>query len=213
MVASEPSILVVEDVAETRCWLCDIALAVYPRSRIAAVESLCGARELLTSDSFQLALIDIHLPDGSGIDLVREIVARGSGTDCVITTAYSDDDYLFEALRAGAQGYLLKEQTQEQLIRHLRGMAQGQPPLSPRIARRVLQSFRPAEDGSLTPREIQVLALIAKGMTLKAVAGELGVSHHTAGDHVKHIYRKLHVRNRAEAALEAAQRGLVGPAK
>lgn len=171
------------------------------------------ARTLLAQHDVDLALIDIHLPDGSGIDLVKEISRHSPDTYCVIATVFSDDRHLFDALRAGAQGYLLKEQTSEQLARHLRGIVDDQPPLSPVIARRVLQFFCPPQGEDLTPRELEVLSLIARGLRLKDVAAELGISVHTVGDHVKNIYRKLQVDNRAEAALQAARRGLIPSVK
>jgi DNA-binding NarL/FixJ family response regulator len=204
-------ILIVEDVAETRAWLCEVVGSAFPHAAIREAAHLEAARSLLEKGDFDLALIDIHLPDGSGIDLLREIGRRSPQTYCVIATVFGDDEHLFEALRAGARGYLLKEQSSEQLIRHLRGITEDQPPLSPSIARRVLQFFRPLECDALTPREVDVLSLLARGLRLKDVAAELGISAHTVGDHVKSIYRKLQVGTRAEATLQAVRRGLVPP--
>jgi DNA-binding NarL/FixJ family response regulator len=131
----------------------------------------------------------------------------------IVTTVYADDDHLFSALRAGAQGYLLKDQSRERLTEQLRGILHGEPPLSPSIARRLMRTFTaPAqhrEDSGLTAREIEVLTLIANGHTLKDVGKALGISRFTVGDHVKMIYRKLNVASRAEAALQAARLGIV----
>ena len=141
----------------------------------------------------------------------------------VVVTIYDDDDHLFPALQAGAFGYLLKEQPQETLIAQLLRMTQGEPPLSPPIARRVLSHFASSpqrqktlmrqieHEVKLTERETDVLQRVAKGYTLPEIAQQFGLSRHTIADHIKQIYRKLNVSSRAEAALEAARRGLVQP--
>ncbi len=211
MLTNPRHVLLVEDVADTRAWLAEVVRSVFPEVAVHEAEHLERARELLSAQEFDLALIDIHLPDGNGIDLLEEITARSPETYCVIATVFSDDEHLFDALRAGAQGYLLKDQSTEQLARHLRGIAEDQPPLSPLVARRVLQFFCPPKRHELTPRELDVLASIGRGLRLKEVAAELGISVHTVGDHVKSIYRKLEVSNRAEATLQAARRGLIPP--
>lgn len=213
MLIDPKSILIVEDVPDVRSWLAEVALSVFPEACIAEAAHLSRARELLAESTVDLALIDIHLPDGNGIDLVREITDRDSACYCVMATVFSDDQHLFDALRAGAQGYLLKDQTSDQIARHLRGIVDDQPPLSPRVARRVLQFFCPPKGDELTAREVEVLSLIARGLRLKEVSAELGISVHTVGDHVKNIYRKLQVTNRAEATLQAARRGLIPPSQ
>jgi DNA-binding NarL/FixJ family response regulator len=141
----------------------------------------------------------------------------------VVVTIYDDDEHLFPALQAGAFGYLLKEQPQQELVAQLLRMVQGEPPLSPPIARRVLSHFvtspqrrqalmRSVEDEvKLTDRETEVLQRVAKGYTLPEIAQQFGLSRHTIADYIKQIYRKLNVSSRAEAALEAARRGLVQP--
>lgn len=203
------NILIVEDVAETRAWLADIVTRVFPSASIYQAVHLQQARQALRDTPVDLALLDLHLPDGNGMALLPE--SGGRNIYWVVTTAFADDDYIFEALRLGARGYLLKEQSADQLARHLAGIAEGQPPLSPRIARRVLDFFQPRPSEELTARELQVLTLIAQGYPLKVVGEELCISPHTVGDHVKHIYRKLQVHNRAEATLQAARRGLITP--
>jgi DNA-binding NarL/FixJ family response regulator len=133
----------------------------------------------------------------------------------VVATVFDDDAHLFPALRAGAQGYVLKDQSREQLADMLRGIVAGQPPLSPSIARRLLRQFRTVADvaaapaESLTAREREVLGLIGKGLTVPATAQALGISRHTCVGYVKEIYRKLEVGSRAEATLAASRLGLV----
>jgi DNA-binding NarL/FixJ family response regulator len=204
--------LVVEDIAETRAWLSDLLREVFPGIVVHQAAVLQQARKLIAGHRFDLALIDIQLPDGSGIDLLGEMRAHTPETYCVISTIFDDDRHLFDALRAGAQGYLLKHQDDGQIARHLRGILDDQPPLSPMIARRVLQFFRTpvaAAEDELTARESEVLVLIARGLRLREVAETLQISRHTVGDHVKTIYRKLQVNSRAEATLQAARRGLI----
>ena len=136
----------------------------------------------------------------------------------MVVTIHDDDDHLFPALQAGAYGYLLKEQPREQLMEHLQRISQGEPPLSPSIARRVIAYFaaqaKPQKDMiphvQLTDRENEVLLRVAKGFTLPEIGVQLNLSRHTIADYVKQIYRKLNVSSRAEAALEAQRLGLFG---
>ena len=162
-----------------------------------------------------LALVDLALPDGNGMDIVAALAQKNPSCMIVVATIFDDDAHLFPALRAGAQGYLLKEQPRELLVRQLRGIADGQPPLSPAIARRLLRHFQPLPDASngeaiqLTPREREVLSLLARGIRIVEIAQTIGISRHTVGDYVKNIYRKLKISSRAEAALQAKSLGLV----
>lgn len=216
--AAEPEhILVVEDVAETRAWLRGLLEDVFPGAGVHEAAILGQARALLGAQAFQLAVIDLQLPDGSGIELLDEIRRSSPATYCVVATIFDDDRHLFDALRAGARGYLLKEQGRDQLALRLRGILEGQPPLSPAVARRVLAFFGGAPDAApaarLSARELEVLSLIARGLRLKEVAATLGISAHTVGDHVKHIYHKLQVGNRAEATVEAVRLGLLPSAR
>jgi DNA-binding NarL/FixJ family response regulator len=163
----------------------------------------------------QIALIDLGLPDGSGVDLIREITQSLPQCQCVVTTIYADDRHLFPALRAGATGYLLKDQPKERVVAALRGIASGEPPLSPVIAQRLLRVFgadqndAASQDSPLSNRERETLVLIAKGYKLPEVAEQLGVTRNTAAGFIKSIYRKLNISSRAEATLEAARMGLV----
>ena len=217
------NVLVVEDLPGIRDWLCDVVRTAFPSAQVVAVprkdQALVQARE----GRFDLALIDLGLPDGSGIDVVSALRHYQPRALSVVVTIYDDDDHLFPALQAGAFGYLLKEQAQEVIVSQLLRMTQGEPPLSPPIARRVLAYFastvprqaslvRQVEDEvSLTDRETEVLQRVAKGYTLIEIAQQFGLSKHTIGDYIKQVYRKLNVSSRAEAALEAARRGLVVP--
>lgn len=207
--------LVVDDLAEARAWLAEAVRAAFPGIEVDTAGSLAEAMARIDPPP-PLALVDLGLPDGSGIQLIDALQRRGAGTLCIVATVFDDDAHLFPALRAGAQGYVLKDRDRDALAGMLRGIAEGQPPLSPSIARRLLRHFQPLpaparEDNPLTPRETEVLRLTAKGLTLNEVAEALGLSRHTVAGYLKEIYRKLSVGTRAEATLEAARRGLVAP--
>jgi DNA-binding NarL/FixJ family response regulator len=211
------SVLILDDVPAAREMLGEVAHHLFPAARIENAATLAAAQALLDNPTarFDLALIDLALPDGNGTELIVELVERHPSCIVVVATIFDDDAHLFPALRAGAHGYLLKEQTLEQLARQLAGIAEGQPPLSPAIARRLIRHFQ-IEEGEpgtdtpvLTPREREVLAWLAHGVRLGEIADKLCISRHTVGDHVKNIYRKLNISSRAEAALQARSLGLV----
>ncbi|MCR6700835.1 MAG: response regulator transcription factor [Dokdonella sp.] len=202
--------LVVDDLPASRAWLGDALTRAFPGIALAMAGSLAEAAPHLATPP-PLALIDLGLPDGSGVTLIGPLQAAGSLA--VVATVFDDDAHLFPALAAGAAGYVLKDQPPDALATMLRGIADGQPPLSPSIARRLLGHFRPAPaaaDAALTARETDVLRLIAKGLTVADVAAALALSRHTVTGYVKDVYRKLRVSTRAEATLEATRRGLVG---
>ncbi len=206
---------VVEDLKAPAQWLQEILAEAFPDLRVHHVDSLANARTLLRQHPPDIALIDLGLPDGSGVELIRDLAPRGC--QCVVTTIYADDHHLFPALRAGACGYLLKDQPGDKVVHALRGIVAGEPPLSPVIAQRLLRVFgapaNPAEriDARLSNRERETLTLIAKGFRLPEVAAQLGVSRNTAAGFIKAIYRKLDISSRAEATLEATRMGLVDP--
>lgn len=208
------SALVVDDLAGSRDWLQRALQLAFPGIVVQQAGSLAEALQHIAAPP-PLALIDLGLPDGSGVQLIEALRARAAPTLCVVATVFDDDAHLFPALRAGAEGYVLKDQSHEALAEMLRGIAAGQPPLSPSIARRLLRHFQPLpaapaeETEALTGRETDVLRLIAKGLTVGEAAGLLDLSRHTVAGYLKTIYRKLSVNSRAEAALEATRRGLV----
>jgi DNA-binding NarL/FixJ family response regulator len=217
-------VLIVEDLPDTRDWLCDVVREAMPEVEVTALGRLDDARRWLAAlpdiarDGLALALVDLGLPDGSGIDLVRELADRFPKTVPVVATVYDDDSYLFDAIAAGAQGYVLKDQDADVLVHRLRRIEDGEPMLSPSIARRMMAHFRRSAapttmakegDGALTPRELEVLALLGRGSRVPEAARRLGLTEHTVSTYVKIIYRKLRISSRAEAALEASRRGLI----
>ncbi|QNN47353.1 response regulator transcription factor [Thermomonas brevis] len=209
--------LVLEDQATLAGWLRETLEECFPGIRVTHADTLAAALRHVEQEVPDIALVDLGLPDGSGLDLIRALSARPSACEIVVTTIYADDHHLFPALRAGANGYLLKDQPRAKTVQALRGIANGEPPLSASIARRLLRVFSGeatdtrSEALKLSPRESETLVLIAKGYKIAEVAATLGVSAHTAHEYVKGVYRKLKVGSRAEATLEAARRGLVNP--
>ena len=212
-------ILLLEDLPEIRAWLRKLVLQVFPDSQISESARVADALALVTAVKFDLALIDLGLPDGSGVDVVTKLRDVQPETQSVVVTIHDDDEHLFPALQAGAFGYILKEQARELITEQLQRISQGEPPLSPSIARRVMAYFSAMKkphvnttliNVSLTDRESEVLLRVAKGYTLPEIGVQLGLSRHTIADYVKQIYRKLNVSSRAEAALEAQRLGLFG---
>lgn len=209
------SVLIVEDVAETRAWLRDLIEEAFPGCRSEDAPTVRQAIGLLHRQmAFDMALIDLRLPDGSGLDVMREIRQRGLPTPCVVTTIMGEDSHVVAALAAGAMGYLVKDQMGDQVIRQLHQIREGVPALSPSVARRIMDHFRltgPAETGpdqELTKREQAVLSLIGRGLRNAEVAVELSISENTVGGYIKTIYRKLGIGSRAEAARHAARLGI-----
>ncbi len=219
--------LIVEDVPETSEWLRDILTQTFGNIRTTQSMTCQQARDALQTQYFNLALLDLNLPDGSGIDLISCIRQRCPDAYIVITTIFDDEEHILKALRAGAHGYLLKDSPDARFIQKLRGILSGDPPLSPSISRRILRYFtevnaehpQPAVVNSpqveasqlnqLSPREQEVLTLVAKGLSRNEVAKLLALSNNTVARYIRDVYQKLNISSRAEAAVEACRMGLV----
>ena len=150
----------------------------------------------------------------NGIEGIRRIQAAWPDVSPVILTVYDDDERILEALCAGANGYLLKNTPPVRLLAAIQDSASGGAPMSPEVARRVVELFRrvqppPQADYQLTPHEVRILNMFVRGENYKMAAAKLGVSVNTISYHVRHIYEKLHVHSRSEAVAKALQRGLV----
>ena len=221
---SRRQILIVEDQVDTRAWLVQTVTAAFKNIEVAETASCASTFAWLKhngtrmADSINpLALIDLGMPDGSGIDIIRELTAHYPTVLRVVTTIYDDDQHLFEAIAAGAQGYLLKDHHPDTIGQYLHRIDNGEPPLSPTIAQRMLQHFaqaraplpNPQSSGTLTAREVDVLRLLGRGLRVAEAARVLGITPHTAAGYVKTIYRKLNISSRAQAAIEATHRGLI----
>jgi DNA-binding NarL/FixJ family response regulator len=155
----------------------------------------------------EVVLMDIGLPGMSGIECTARLKQQLPDTQVVIVTVYSDTQKIFQALQAGASGYLLKRTPPRDLLKAIKDVIGGSGPMTGQIARKLIELFhRPApaqtEATTLTARETEVLELLAQGFAYKEIADRLGVSFHTVNMHLRHIYEKLHVRSRAEATAK-----------
>ena len=207
------SILLIEDFTDIRDWLAGLLRVAFGEVKITEAATVAQAYSHLNTKSFDLIVTDLNLPDGTGIDILHRIKKQGSTAYCVVATVYDDDAHLLPALNAGADGYLLKDQTGEQLLRDLDGILNGTPPLSPPIARRIMRLAKHESTATLsvplTTREEEVLTYISKGLNSAEVGEILKLSSHTITTHVRSIYAKLDISSRAEATVEAMRRGLI----
>lgn len=208
--------IIIEDLPDAQAWLSKVLTLAFPDIQVSVVNCVEDAKSSIRASKYDIALVDIHLPDGSGIDVITYMSKHSPHTYAVVTTIYDDDQYLFPALRAGAKGYLLKEQSLESLAQLLKNIMDGQPPLSPSVSQRLLNYFAvgnssEGEIQDLTKREREVLIVIAKGYSLTEAAQQLNISRSTIATHVKNIYSKLAISSRAEAAMIAAKTGLISP--
>ena len=208
-------ILLLEDHLDAQRWLADaIRMAFGEAISIDITASVEDAKKMAAAYSYGLVVADLHVPDGSGIELIFQIKQTTPACPCIVATIYSDDQHLFPALQAGANGFLLKDEGREEIATMLAGILEGRPPISAAIATKILTHFHDIqsqrEDSSLalTRREKEVLVYLAKGMRTKECAGLMGVGYHTASEYVKNVYRKLGVHSRAEAVLEAIRIGI-----
>ena len=165
------------------------------------------ALKLIPKHEPEIVLMDIQLPNMSGIDCIAHMKRLLPSVHIIMVTVYEDTDRIFKALRMGACGYLLKRCTPEEVVAAIREVRQGGAPMSREIARKVIDSFQEpvkvaAEVEDLSPRELEILELLAGGFPNKAIADRLGLTDGTVRWHLRHVYHKLHVRSRTEAALK-----------
>jgi DNA-binding NarL/FixJ family response regulator len=220
---SPTRVLIVEDEPELLHHFTQAVLADAALSLVAAVSNGAAAMAMLSATSPDVVLLDLGLPDVNGIEIIRHVARHCPQCDVLVVTMFGDDQHVFEALESGATGYLLKDLGLERISASIHEVRAGGSPISPSIARRVLARMRatqapaaagviartPLADGVLTPREIELLKLTAKGLSFDSVGEILGISPHTVVAHVKKIYRKLAVHSRGEAVYEASQLGLL----
>lgn len=206
----------VEDDGATRKWFSQLLSKAFGEVEVVEAGSLQQAESILDHRPFNLAIVDIYLPDGRGIDFIQKIKPIKPGLFCIVVTAFDDSADIFAALKAGADGYLLKSQDRERLIRSLKDIMEGTPPLSPSIARRIIKHFYTDQKQinfqkpeGLTQRETEVLIHIAQGMTRKETAIRLDIRPGTVAGYIKRVYEKMNVTSRAQAALKAKKMGLV----
>jgi DNA-binding NarL/FixJ family response regulator len=161
----------------------------------------------------EVVLMDIHLPGESGISCTAKLKAKIPELQIIILTVYRDTELIFKALQAGASGYLLKRAKTTEVMQAISDVCSGGAPMTGEIARLVVQSFRASrssssiEDQGLSPREVEILALLSEGMTNKSIGSKLGISAETVRTHLGHIYQKLHVQGRTGAVTKFLKSG------
>ena len=209
----------VEDDAETRRRLAG-ALASAPGLEVTGTAANCAElRALMTGPPPDVLLVDLGLPDGNGTDLIREMRASSPATEIMVITVFGDERSVVSAIEAGARGYLLKDGTDEEIVRAVLDLLRGFSPISPAIARHLLRRMQgeASEDATsaphLSPREREVLELLARGFRNAEIAGALGITAHTVSGYVRQLYRKLEVGSRGEAVFEAMNLGLLHPGR
>lgn len=201
------SVAVVEDDEDVRSSMQAI-LAQQPSLRcVGAFGSAEEALQAIPTLMPQMVLMDINLPGMNGVECVRRLTEERPELQILMLTVYDDDEDIFNSLAAGAAGYLLKPVKSSVLLAAIEEVHSGGAPMSMQIARRVVQTFKkplakPSDLTELTPRELEILQMLAKGYLSKEIAPQMGISYWTVVGHVRHIYEKLHVRSRAEAVAK-----------
>lgn len=216
-------VLVVEDEPLLQQRLRGVLLQLgYAPDALVFAASLAEARACLAAQPMALALVDLALPDGNGMALIEQMRLEDPGLGILVVSAWSSEDAILGALRAGATGYVLKERDDLEVMLSIRSVLRGGAPIDPFIARRILQllpqpapvssvaaaDIAPLEE-ALSARESQILRLVADGMSNREIAEQLFLSRHTVECHIKRIYRKLAVPSRTRAVHEARARGLL----
>ena len=201
------AVALVEDDPQVREGLVTLLRAAPGFHCAAACSSAEEALQRLPSLSVDVVLMDIHLPGMSGIECIRRLKQQQAGLQITMLTVFEDHDRIFQSLEAGASGYLLKQTPPEKLLEAITDLHHGGSPMSAQIARRVVERFqRPARPGAgvenLTPREQEIIHLLAQGYLYKEIADQLSLSVETVRTHLHRIYDKLHVRTRTEAVMK-----------
>ncbi|MDR6433317.1 MULTISPECIES: response regulator transcription factor [Brucella/Ochrobactrum group] len=218
-IALPAPVLLVEDDLAVRRRLEGILLQFgYKIEAIIFVASLAEARAYLAEEPVSLALVDLGLPDGNGVDLIKELHVSEPALPILVISAWCTQDVILSALRAGAIGYVLKERDDIEVALAIRSVLRGGAPIDPFVAKRIIEELpaetqeRPEPQSSmeaLTARESQILSLVAEGLGNKDIADTLCLSRYTVECHIKRIYRKLAVSSRTRAIHTARQRGLL----
>ncbi len=215
------SVIIVEDEPEFRRRFAQIVENEPSMRLVGVAANKREAQALIDKENFDVMMIDLGLPDGSGIDLIRSVSQRKPDVDIMVVTVFGDEQHVVSSIEAGATGYILKDSTPADVISCIRLLRAGGSPVSPVVARSVLRAIRnrmgpstPArvanpESNPLSARETEILQLLAKGMSFNEIGEILGISPHTVTAHIKKIYRKLAVHSRGEAVYEATQMGLL----
>lgn len=205
-------VLVADDHPLFRAGLCS-ALTAADLDVVAAAETGAEAVALAAEHQPDVAVMDVHMPDVDGIAATRRVVAESPHIGVLVLTMFDEDENVFQAMRAGARGYLLKGAGQEDIVRAVRAVAAGDAIFGPAVARRLMAFFAPGRStalpfGELTAREREILELVAQGRSNPDIAKTLYVSPKTVRNHVSNVFAKLQVTDRAQAIVRAHEAGL-----
>jgi two-component system, NarL family, nitrate/nitrite response regulator NarL len=216
-------VLLVDDQPLFRRALATLISAQFDMTVVGEAESGRDALDKVRAMHPDLVVMDVNMPGTSGVDGVVAIRAAGIATPIVMLTVSEDDEDLFSAIKAGANGYLLKNVRPEQLFEDLRGVMRGEAPIAPAVAGKLLEALRtggipvrgtsaqPASDSILTRRESEILQHVANGLSNKEIANELTITEGTVKNHVHNALEKLHLTNRVQAAAYAVRQGFANP--
>ncbi len=198
------SVIIVEDVTEAREGLEKLIRESDDFLLISSYSNAEAAQKNIPEEQPQIVIMDINLPGISGIDCIRKIKDKCPDTQFMMFTIFEDDEKVFEALEAGASGYIPKHTPKERILPALKELHEGGSPMSTHIARKVIKSFQKKnqyteESNLLTPKEKEVLELLSKGFLYKEIGEKLHISLNTVKQHIHRLYKKLHVCNRIEA--------------
>ena len=198
------AVSIVEDDASARGILNEWICGAEGFKCVGVHESAEAALAALPQEKPSVVVMDINMPGMSGIECVRRLKPQLPATQFVMLTVYEDPDHIFKALSSGASGYMLKRTPRAELLTAIKDVYAGGSPMSSNIARKIVQSFQrftpsPAEPDNLSPREREVLELLARGYLYKEIAEALHISVPTVNTHIRRIYEKLHVRSRSQA--------------
>lgn len=216
MTLAAPVLIVEDDPAVTQRLAGLLQSIGYEPCALLWADSVAQAQPLIAQEAIALALIDLGLPDGHGHSLIQALRAQDPSMMILVISAWSTEDAILGALRAGASGYLLKERDDLELRLGITSALRGGAPIDPFIAKRILQELAPrapqhppTAQPALSPREQQILELVAQGMTNREIAESLVLSRYTVECHIKKIYQKMDVSSRTKAIHLARQHGLI----
>ncbi len=193
----------------------NLKLLLSGETGIAVAVAVGSAEEALQSirrTAPDVMLVDLGLPGMSGVELIKKVKDKFPGVDIMTHTVFEDRESVFSAIKAGASGYILKGSTPRELIEALNNLHQGGAPMSPKIARKVIQEFQEEtanEQYLLSKREQEIVREIEKGLSYKEISDRFSISPHTVHTHIKKIYEKLHAKDRQEALLKARKKGII----
>ena len=216
-------VLVVEDEGIIQQRLLKILTELgYKPDELIFTSNVRDSIQVVDTQPISLALVDLGLPDGNGIEIIEKIRSLESNTMILVVSAWSTQESLFSAIKAGATGYVLKERDDAEVLLSIRSILRGGAPIDPFIAREILKQISEAEEpvqeqtaaespeqSILTSREREILDLVAQGLSNREIAEQLFVSRYTVESHIKHIYRKLAVTKRTKAVSTARSMGIL----